>query len=149
LAAIATTQNGNFRRSETAQATTGQTDWINVPEYAKYAFVFLNITATAGTTPLTDISFLAADPVSRDDAHVIKLAEHADLTDADGTAAQFIYQLGPGVTGIADDVTAAAAADSVVSLNVVLPPLLGIKIHNDRTGTNETYTYNLSVTFRK
>ena len=149
MAAISTTTYGDFRRSGAAQATTGQTDWINVPPGATHCFVFLNITATAGTTPLVDVSFLAADPVSRDDAHVIKLAEHADLTDNDGTAAQYIFQFGTGVTGIADDVTIAAGADSVASLNVVLPPLLGVKLTLDRTTGDETYTYNLSVTFRK
>lgn len=139
----------NLVRSATAQATTGQTDWIVVPNRAKYAQVFLNITATAGTTPLTDVSFLVPDPVTMDDGSVIKLAEHGDLTDADGTAAQFIYEFGPGLTGIANDTTVAANADSYLQLNCVLPPVLGIKLLNDRTTGNETYTYKLSIFFRE
>ena len=150
MAAItATTVPGGFHviRQASAQATTGQTDWLRLPQWAKYASVFLNLTANAGTTPLTTPSFLVADPVSQDDSHVINLGEHAAFT-AISTAGQYVFQLGPGVTGIADDVTNAAAADSYASLNVVLPLFLGVRILNDRTTGDETYTYNLSIQLR-
>ena len=150
MAAItATTVPGGFHviRQASAQATTGQTDWLKLPQWANYAQVFLNVTATAGTTPILTPSFLVADPVSQDDSHVVNLAEHAAFTGITG-AAQYVFQMGPGVTGIADDVTNAAAADSFVSLNVVLPLFLGVRILNDRTTGDETYTYNLSIWLR-
>jgi len=134
-----------YKRIGAAQADTGQTDWFRTPRDADYCFVFLNITATAGSSPILTPSFLAADPISQDDGHTVLL--HAALTANDGTAAQYIYQLGPGVTGIADDVTQAANADSAVSINTVLPPVLGVQLVLDRTSANETYTYNLSVWF--
>jgi hypothetical protein len=146
MAAITATA-GNFRREASAQATTGQTDWINVPSWARYISIFFNLTAVAGNTPISTLSLKAADPVSRDDAHVINIAEHAALTGITA-AGQYILQVGPGVTGIADDVTNSATADSVISLNAVLPQLLGVTVLNDRTTGDETYTYNLSVTFR-
>lgn len=144
-----TSPNSEFivLRSVSAQATTGQTDWLYPPQWAKYALVYLNVTAVAGTTPILTPSFLAADPVSKDDTFVVNVAEHTALTGITA-AAQYVFQLGPGVTGIADDVTNAAAADSYVSLNVVLPMLLGVKILNDRTSADETYTYNLSIHYR-
>jgi len=108
----------------------------------------VNVTATAGTTPTVTPLFSVPDPVSMDDTRVIKLAEHTGFTANDGTAAQYVYQLGPGITGIADDVTQAAGADSYVSLNVILPPILGVRITLDRTTGNETYSYNLAVYFR-
>ena len=150
MAAItATTVPREFHiiRQASAQATTGQTDWLRLPQWASYASVFLNVTATAGTTPILTPSFLVADPVSQDDSHVVNLAEHAAFTGITG-AAQYVFQMGPGVTGIADDVTNAAAADSFVSLNVVLPLFLGVRILNDRTTGDETYTYNLSIWLR-
>ena len=136
----------NTIRSASAQATVGQTDWVFVPKNAKYATVFLNVTATAGSTPQLTPSFLAADPVALDDGSVVNIGEHAAFTAITG-AAQYVFELGPGVTGIANDVTNAAAADSYVALNVVLPTLMGFKLLNDRADGNETYTYNLSVRF--
>ena len=72
----------------------------------------------------------------------------ADMVDNDGTAAQYVFQLGPGVTGIADDSTISATADSYASFNVVLPPIIGIILTLDRTTGNETYTYNLAAYFK-
>lgn len=135
-------------RNETAQATTGQTDWLNVPEFAENLMVYLNVTATAGTTPILTPAFLVADPVSRDDGHVVNLAEHAAFTGITD-AAQVIFAIGPGVTGIANDVTNGATGDSWVSLNTPLPKLLGFQITNDRTTGDETYTYTLAVHFQR
>lgn len=150
MAAITpTTVNSEFVvvRQATAQATTGQTDWLAVPAFATHALVFLNITAMAGTTPILTPSCLAADPVSKDDTFVIRIGEAAAYTGI--TAAnQYVIQIGPGVTGIADDATNSATADSYLSINAILPTLMGIQITNDRTTGDETYTYNLSVQFR-
>lgn len=115
------------------------TDWIFPPYTARYATIFLQPTAV--TTSIA-ISLLAADPVSLDDSNIINIAEHAAFTAITGTQS-FVFEIGPGLTGIANDVTNAAAADSYVQLNAVLPALLGIRQVN--TGSS---TYNLTVLFR-
>jgi len=150
MAQITTTASPKpyFTRQGAAQADTGQTDWLVVPQWANYLWVMLNVTASAGTTPLVDIAFQAVNPVSLTTTHVLKIAEHADMVDNDGTAAQYVFQLGPGVTGIADDSTISATADSYASFNVVLPPIIGIILTLDRTTGNETYTYNLAAYFK-
>ena len=122
------------------QASSGTlTKWLLVPSFARYAFVFLNPT-TVGTSVTP--SFLAIDPVALDDDYVILVAEHAALT-AITAAGQYAYQIGPGVTGIANDVTQSATADSYVSLNAVLPPILGVRIVS-----SGSCVYNLAVHFR-
>ena len=126
-----------LRETVTSSGTT--TRWLQVPQWAKYAFVILQPT-TIGTsiTP----SFLVVDPISQDDGNVMNLAEHAAFTAITGTTT-YTFQLGPGCTGIADDVTNAGAADSAASLNTVLPPILGV-----RTVCSGSCTYNITVQFR-
>jgi hypothetical protein len=63
--------------------------------------------------------------------------------------ASLLVNIGPGVTGIADDVTNSATAASIVNLNCVLPPILGVRLLFDRTSANEVYSYDLSVDFRR
>jgi len=55
-----------------------------------------------------------------------------------------VVDIGPGVTGIADDVTGGAAADSYASINCILPEILGL--HVISVGDNNTY--DLAVIFR-
>jgi hypothetical protein len=141
MAAITTASSpvgGVYRVSARSSATT-VTDWILVPQWARYAFVFLQPT-TIGTS--ITMSFLAVDPVSLDDDNVINVGEHGALTAITGTAS-WAFQIGPGATGIADDSTISATADSYASLNAILPPILGVRQVN--SGTN---VYNLSVVFR-
>jgi hypothetical protein len=137
-------------RTGTAQATTGQTDWFLVPQWATYATVDFNLTAVAGNTPLvTNIFIRGLDLTTRDDSFQFALAEHADLATVDMTAAShLVVNIGPGVTGIADDVTQAATGFSRAALNTVLPPVMGVTLTFDRTTGDETYTYTLSVHFR-
>lgn len=134
-------------RNVAAQADIGQTDWISVPQWALYAICFLNLTAVAGTTPELTPSFLALDPVSRDDTHVVQI--HGNFTSVPITAAaQSVITIGPGVTGIADDLALAATGDSTGFVGSVLPPILGVKLLLDRTSGTETYTYTLAMAFR-
>lgn len=128
-----------FSATRTADATT-RTDWLIVPGWAKTAFVFVNFTVVTTSTLL---EFFSVDPVGMDDANIIKLAEHGALTALTG-AATVTVQIGPGVSGIADDVTIAATGDSAAAINSVLPPILGVRQTN--TGAS---TYTLAVTFRK
>ena len=147
ITAIEITQPFAALRNVSAQATTGQTDWFYTPRSARFAMVFLNVTAVAGTTPILTPSCFAADPVLKDDAYVIRIGEAAAYTGITA-AAQYAIQIGAGVTGIADDVTNSATADSYLSINAVLPLLMGVQILNDRTTGDETYTYSLSIHFR-
>ncbi len=245
-----------YTRTGTAQANTGQTDWIPVPGYAKYAHVRLDITALAGTTPTLTPAFYGMNKAGLDEESRYKIAEHAaftamttarvnevqtlnmsagaaadtfkltfnthesaaitipaggfvnitaaqvlaalltisdwtgdaaniavvkstnayaitfsgrlgrtdltaiTVTSTTGTAAGsvaattagvpgagFTAVIGPGVTGIADDVTNSATAESVVSLNAPLPAILGMELRLDRTTGDETYTYTYSIRF--
>lgn len=137
-------------RTGTAQANTGQTDWVTVPDWAKFATVDFNLTAVAGTSPLvTVVRLLGVDPVTRDDAYQYNIAEHVDLATIDYTgAAHLVVDIGPGITGIADEVTQAATGFSRAAINAILPSILGILLTFDRTTGDETYTYTLSVRFK-
>jgi hypothetical protein len=137
-------------RQASAQANTGQTDWVAVPPWAVDALIFLNITAVAGTTPIVTPDLLAADPVSKDDAHAVSLVADAGtgFTTPPTAAGQHLIIVGPGVTGIANDIAMAATGDSTTYINAALPALLGVKLALDRGTADETYTYNLSVQFR-
>lgn len=129
-------------RDVAAQATTGQTDWLVVPAWARFVVVFFNLTANAGTTPISTPSFLAVPEGVFDDADTVTLFTGAAIT----AASQHRYSTGPGVTGIADG-TDSATVDASVGVNTLLPALLGVKILNDRTTADETYTYKLSARF--
>lgn len=146
MAAITTsTQPHNQRlvlvRNASAQANTGQTDWINVPDWARSMIVYLNWTAKAGTSPLIDFKLQEADPVARNDSYVLDFLDWNGITQLSAEALAVIA-IGPGITGIADDDTG-----SYYKLNGLLPPLLGLKTTLDRTTGDETYTYTLSVVF--
>ena len=130
-------------RTATAQATTGQTDWLIVPAWARFLVVYFNLTGNAGTTPTSIPSFQAIPDGLFDDADALALFTGATIT----AASQHRYNIGPGVTGIADG-TDSATADANVGVNTVLPgTLIGIKVLNDRTTADETYTYTLVARF--
>src|SRR5688572_19052690 len=72
MAAIDTVDTvGRFHiiRDAAAQANTGQTDWVSVPQWAVACIIYLNWTAKAGTSPLVDFKLVEADPVLKDDSH--------------------------------------------------------------------------------
>lgn len=137
-------------RNVTAQAgnSTGsaQVDWVDVPVWAKGMTVYLNLSALAGTTRTLDFKILEADPVARSDSAPAPI----DFLGWDGitqlTATGFVVlDVGPGVTGIAND-------DTGVFYQLNGSPsgrLLGFKIATDRTDGDETYTYTLAVVFHK
>jgi len=148
IAPAALTGGDQFTRTQVAQATTGQTDWIAVPAWAVDVLIDYNLTAVAGTTPLVDVTVVKTDSTTNDDTTgIVNLVGHAAFTQITG-AARLLIQVGPGITGIADDTATAATGTSNVALNAVLPPLIGVKILQDRTSADETYSYTLSVTFR-
>lgn len=143
MAAITLTSlDGNWKviRTATAQATTGQTDWIAPPRWAKWVKVRVHISANAGTTPTTIPSILSADPNTMDDTRAVTVLTGATIT----TASFHEYTIGPSLTTAGTDQAAAGA--SIVQ-NCALPTIMGIKILNDRGTGDETYTYTVSVEF--
>jgi len=148
MAAITTTGDGrsafHILRNATAQANTGQTDWVTTPSWAKYAQVYLNWSAMAGTTPLMDFKIHDADPVALNDTYKLDALGWNGITQLTTVPSPIIVQIGPGITGIADDDTG-----PFYSLNGPLPVLMGFQITLDRTTGDETYTYTLSVKFSK
>jgi len=135
-------------RSVSAQATTGQTDWVKVPEGAKFAEVIVNWTAKGGTSPTLLPSVLTADPITMNDADTVVVGSATTTAMTNSGQATRIC-IGPGVTGIADAVAVGTAGGVDVKLNTILPALLGVKVLNTRTNGNETYTYTVSVRFTK
>lgn len=126
-------------RTGTAQADTGQTDWVFTPPRATFCIAYFYLTAVAGTTPQATFSVLAADPVTLTDTSTVSLTAGTQVT-----AAQLqVGSIGPGVTGIAD-----ATSASKFSVNTVVPALMGFKLLFDRTTGDETYTYTLRVAYR-
>ncbi len=132
-------------RTATAQATTGQTDWVSVPRWARFMRVYFNLTAITGTS--SQLALLDVVPITLDDAaqNTINLAEHPALT-AQTAASLLVADVGPGVTGVGNDVTNSATANSYVQLNTSLPPVVGLKVTNV-VGAG-SFTYTLTIAFR-
>lgn len=132
----------NILRNATAQATTGQTDWVSVPAWATDMVIYLNLSDVGvSTTPLMDFVLLELDPVASNDSTVANFAQWDGITQL--TAATFVTAyVGPGITGATDDDTAA-----IYKINSCLPSVLGFKITLDRTTGDEVYTYSLVADF--
>jgi hypothetical protein len=124
-------------RTGTAQANVGQTDWVAIPAFATDAVISLDITAVAGTTPgPTTLSLKTASPKTLNDTNTSVLSAGSAIAS---TGYQEIV-IGPGVTGIAD-----AGAATRVTVNTVLPDLLGLSLLLSRADGDETYTYTLAI----
>ena len=127
-------------RNAVAQANTGQTDWLLVPQWATFCTVHLNITATAGTTPgPSTLSIKSAMQVGIDDTNAQTMSAGSAIAVNGGQ----VVDIGPGVTGIAD-----AGSATKVTVNAILPAILGLTLLLDRTNADETYTYTLSARFK-
>src|SRR3990167_4883517 len=119
-------------------ATAGTaTEYVLVPGWAKYMIVYLNVTAATGTI---DLSISEVDPASLDSSYVVPLADWNGITQLTGVS-QVTVQVGPGITGIADDDTGGATGDSVYKLNTMLPPILQFVVIRG-AGGGDTYTLN-------
>lgn len=143
---VGTKRIHHFKRSATAQANTGQTDYVAVPQWARFAKIVFNLTAVAGNTPTAVLSIQETDPIALDSTYNANLKGYTAFTTITA-AAQLVVDVGPGVTGIADDVTTAATGTSHATINGLLPNVLALSLVLDRTTGDETYTYNLTVTF--
>lgn len=139
--------SGGVIRTQTAQGTTGQTDWIQVPDWARYATVEYNLTSVgASTTPTVDLTLLAPSITAPlDDAVTFNLNTGGTAFTQITAAASLLITIGPDVLY---DATTAASGASGASINAVLPPVLGIKLLQDRGTGDEVYTYTLAIRFR-
>ncbi len=147
-------QSGNRRprdpfrvRAVLLQATTGQTDWLRVPTWATHCRVTFDLTAVAGTTPQFLPQILSADPITLTDTHT-PFVGGATLATAMTGAGQLVVSIGPGVTGIANDLTVGASGNLNAYIDDVLPSLMGIQCVNDRDDADETYSYTITCEFR-
>ncbi len=137
-------------RDVTAQASVGQTDWYRVPQWARYMRVIWNLTAVAGNTPIQTPTLLAAfgpyDAMT--DAPILQLGGTIMTSGftAAGTAA---VDVGPGVSGIANDVALGTTGVTYGSINTILPYVIGFATLNDRTSGDETYSYTIDVELRR
>lgn len=123
-------------------ATAGtETEYLLVPDWAKYMLVYLNVSAATGTI---DLTINEVDPVALDSSYVVPLADWNGVTQITG-AAQVTVQAGPGITGIADDDTGGATGDSIYKLNTMLPPILQFVVTRGAGGGD---TYTLYVVFK-
>ena len=129
-------------RTATAQATTGQTDWVEAPPWARYCYVEYSLTAVAGTTPLVDVSILKPlESTPLNDTGALTLS--GAFTQITG-AAVLMVNIGPDIVL---DATTAATGTSNAGIATILPRIIGIKVLQDRTTGDETYTYTVSVRF--
>jgi hypothetical protein len=154
-------------RTAASQVTTGQTDWLQVPVWAKYMRVVIDLTATSGTTPIFTPTLVtpsnpgnahlddvvtkgvpaSGDAIPPTDSVVINLGGAILTSDYTSTGTAIIV-VGPGVTGIANDLALGTSGVNHAFINDVLPEFVGIKIVNDRTTGDEHYTYTVDVEFR-
>lgn len=137
-------------RTQVAQATTGQTDWLQVPPWAKFAVVDFNLTATAGNTPTAQLRLQQThlnNPLN--DTTSANLQLNTASGNTTGASARIFYIMGPGVTGIANSIAHPASGTAALTWNAFLPPVLGLQLTLDRTTGDETYSYTLCAYFCK
>ena len=131
-------------RTASAQANTGQTDWVSVPAWAQSVTLYFNITASGGTTPgPVTFAIKSADPVLRDDGTAVTYVTSASITTL---TTYHELQLGPTLVTANND---SSTANGFKVQNSPLPALLGATVTLDRTNADETYTYTLAIQFHK
>lgn len=124
-------------RSATAQADTGQTDTVTTPGFAKTAIVYLNVTAVAGTSPLTDMKFQYVNPST---GNAVDMQWNGITQIAGTTAGNVVVVLGA-------DYDTEDDTGPIYFLKDPLPQEWNIVITLDRTTGDETYSYTLSAEF--
>lgn len=125
-------------RTGTAQANAGQTDTITTPGFAKTAIVYLNVTATTGTTPLTDMKFQYVHPST---GNAVDMQWNGITQIAGTTSGNVVAIIGAGNVDTEDD------TGPIYFLKDALPQEWNIVLTLDRTTADETYTYTLGVEF--
>lgn len=154
-------ENRMFRRLETVTHTNlvpgtslAVSRAVSVPTKANYAKWFLYVNTMTGTSPLIDfvlrIPDLGTTGVAPDDGTLFGIAGWDGITQLTAAASPFLttIDIGPGVTGIADDDTGSATASSAYHLNAILPPVLVYTYTLDATTNDEDYAFRIAVQFR-
>lgn len=128
---------------------------IKIPDRFQFLSLYIYVDAQGGTTPTLDLELdvpdfgSASKMAAPDDGNIAKLADFAGITQVTGVGPYLqTIDIGPGVTGIADDATGAASADARMAVNTVLPPWLVYKFSYDGTTHDEDYTIRLVAAFR-
>ena len=126
---------------------------VNVPEWAKYATWILNADAGAigGTTPTLDFKLEGVDPWDLDEASIYPIGGWDGVTQITAATARSLHviDIGPGVTGIADDDTGSATATDRYTINAPLPFVILYTITVNGADDDEDYAFTLSVQFRR
>lgn len=125
---------------------------IKVPTWAKYATFILNADAgsIAGTTPTLDFKLEGIDPYGLDSTYVYPIGGWDGVTQITAATARSLHvvDVGPGVTGIADDDTGSATATDRYAVNAPLPFVILYTITVNGADDDEDYAFTLSVQFR-
>ena len=126
---------------------------VRTPHWARYASWSLFVTSQGGTTPTLDLDLIVPDFSTRaklaapTDDNPYTLASITQVTGT-GTYHQTI-DLGPGVSGIADDVTGSANADARMMTNCILPPWIVYNLRTDDGDGDEDAACLLVVQYRR
>lgn len=142
-----------FLESTTAtNSAVAKTKVVKVPGWAKFLTAYLFVDSQGGTTPQLDLTLFVPDfgsaalMAAPSDANPANLISITQVTGVGPY--QQVIDLGPGVTGIADDTTGAAAADAREAMNCVLPPWIGYALTTTATDGDEDATVRLVFHFR-
>lgn len=128
---------------------------VKVPGWAESMSFYLYIDSQTGTTPSTSFDVNIPDFGSAtlfaapDDANIAKLADVASITAVTGAGPYLqTVDIGPGMTGIADDVTGGAAADARMAINAALPPWLAYTLTTLSPSNDADYIIRVIAHFR-
>ena len=128
-------------------ASTAVSKAFFVPKWAKYMIFQVDITVIGGTTPTLDILLQGVNPGTLDTTHVDTLFTLTQVTAVTTYSALRVF-VGPGVTGIADDVTLSGTASAVATLNQILLPAYVYKYTTTDSADDADYTFTISAHFR-
>ena len=138
-------------------ASTAVTRWVKVPTWANQVTFLLWVDAMTGTAPLLDFTVRYPDLYGYPDDGVFASATVPGIAGWNGitqvtaaTLTVYTIDIGPSVTGIADDDTGSATASSHYAINAVLPPALAYTYTTAGGGASpEDYTFRIACHFRR
>jgi hypothetical protein len=128
-------------------ASTAVSKYFTVPTWARYMVLQVDATVQGGSSPTLDILIQGINPWTLDTAHVDTLYTFTQVTAVTTYSALRVF-CGPGVTGIADDVTLSGTASAVATWNTVLLPIYVYKYTTVDSADDADYTFTLSAHFR-
>ena len=132
-------------------ASTAVTRFIRCPPGARYCTWFLYVDVVDGTTPKLDFVVRTPDAYGFPDGGTLfGIGEWDGITQITSAASPFLVtiDIGPGVTGIANDDTGSASASCHYSINAELPPVLAYTYTTQDAADDADYSFRLAVNFR-